>query len=255
MAEMSRALKETESRLFTLKLGFENASQMMVSFSAALEAKVNDGKLVQAEQLSQIRALEEQRLDQDRLVSELLRDLEKERTRVANSTEDDAMEHAILLLRAKQAENQAHAALADKYRALASDSGDNVNGADAQDGVGSRLQLPAGWDVGESPEGLTYYINHYDQTTSWAHPGFSTAIDDPELSKNPHTKTVSHAQAHAGASRGEGSQAECGKQGRRRSRGWRPRLSRKKKSACAQASTEAQIQPPPSQSKPQERPL
>lgn len=225
-------LKETEGRLFTMKLGFDNASQMMVSFSAALEATVSDARLIQTDQLVQIRELETQRCDQDRLVTELLAELEKERTRVSNTTDDDAMGHAIALLRAKQAENQAHAAVAARYRTMAATSDDDASG-DALDRAGDdgrhdeemrRLELPEGWETAESPEGLTYYIHHTSKTTAWAHPGFYTASSVPPTS--PLSASVAAVQAAT-----EIEPVINGKKSRRKSKGWRARLPSRKKSA------------------------
>ena len=167
--------------------GFEDASAMMVEYTNELEAKLGVAQkqchTVQVAYLelkgraeafeNRVRVMESRGRDQDTLVGDLLEDLEKQR-HVGGGTDEEKAK-TIAFLRAKEHERKELAAAAVKFRKLseASDAGGVGDARWGEDGeaLATLLTLPEGWSEATSPEGLTYYVNHEGQTTTWVHPG------------------------------------------------------------------------------------
>lgn len=162
-----------------MRLGFEQASRMMVQYSAGLEAQLADALIHQEMQLQHIRKIEDERKTQDTLVTDLLQDLERERLRVENTTAEQAMAQTVEIMKAKQVENDSVRELQAKisrYSALVDQrTGDLPPEAESllqelRQHASATQTLPAGWEAAVSPEGLTYYIDHTTESTSWVFP-------------------------------------------------------------------------------------
>jgi len=196
-------LRLSEERGDTVATGFEEASVLMVGYTNKLESELNVATRHIANLEQRASHFEKQHtvqvgenVEQQKLIADLLADLDRQRKMSISG--NDA---GVALLRAKQREQQAHAALTENYRAIAM-AGRNADSpqvaaagqaSSPTDGTGglsaaahvalsiaeseaaASLQLPAGWESAESPEGLTYFINHRDQSTTWVHPGLALA--------------------------------------------------------------------------------
>lgn len=176
-----------------MMVGFEDASAMMVEYTNELEAtlgvakkRCHDFQVAHLELKGRsdafegrLRVMEARGREQDALVGDLLEDLEKQRQLGGGTDEEKAK--SIAFLRAKERERKKLAAAAVNFRKL-SETNDWIAGGDSEENteqghaLSALLELPEGWTEATSPEGLTYYINHVDQTTTWVHPG--TGADD-----------------------------------------------------------------------------
>lgn len=200
--------------------GFEDASAMMVEYTNELEAKLGAAQTqchnFQVAHLElkkrsdafegRLRVMETRSREQDALASDLLEDLEKQRQLSGGSDEEKA--RGIALLRAKERERKELAAAAVNLRKLsiASDS-EGPLGEDQGQELTALLELPEGWSEATSPEGLIYYINHTDQTTTWVHPGVGA---DTHAGADGYLANGDDRSAFVGGNDGAGAAASAG---------------------------------------------
>ena len=175
---LAGALRGAEGKIEHMSMGFEKASKMMVQYSAKLESELREAQAKTVAQSAHIARIEEKFEEQSMDMQKLIGDLDNERFRVAENAGDGAVTESISLMRMKQEEHSAHedvAAGIKRFSELTKD-GKTVS-QESQDilreikeKVEACATLPPGWEAAQSPEGLTYYIDHNTTSTSWVRP-------------------------------------------------------------------------------------
>lgn len=212
--EKVAALQEMDTKASTMILGFENTSKVMVNYSNVLETKL---KVISAEtqQLKEhATSVEERNKRQELYIDNLLQDFQKQKQRYTNVDVSNSVD----ILRTKQKEKAAFQTIIDKLSSFA----ESCSGAESMDprklssSARSALidvktfakdqELPKGWQVAVSPEGITYYVNHNQQTTTWAHPGLDDDSQRKDQRNPADSKVINKAPSKPTKSgRGKGS--------------------------------------------------
>ena len=175
---LAQALRGAEGKIEHMSKGFEKASRLMVQYSAKLESELREARAKTVAQAAHIALIEEKFDEQTMSMQKLIRDLDNERFRVAQAAGEGAVTESINLMRMKQEEHSAHediAARIKRFSELTKDGKKVSHEAQAilleiKERVEACATLPPGWEAAQSPEGLTYYIDHNTSSTSWVRP-------------------------------------------------------------------------------------
>jgi hypothetical protein len=198
-ARDSNAMRFAEASMRQMQHEFDQTSQKMMAqtlhLDIQLEAANNQISVLQTREKSfqsRLLEVEQQASQQDAIVGSLLDDLEVQRRRVTASNpgrESEEQLEGIAIMRANEKQRLTLANAAGKLRDLDRADADDVvlepgKSSDLRPRSGrfpslseaeahtldNLLVLPEGWTSAVSPEGITFYIDHRTEITTWVHP-------------------------------------------------------------------------------------
>lgn len=142
------------------------------------ELELRDANSKVDAQARHIAQIEKQYNTQCEDMKRVLNELDRERFRVAEAARDGAVTETVQMMRRKQDEVNAQSQIAHKIQQYDKLTGSGQASTpesvrilrDIKEMIEAASTLPPGWEEATSPEGLSYYIDHTNEVTTWVRP-------------------------------------------------------------------------------------